>query len=102
MPDRPSAPDKNRLTVECPCCQARLVVDSKTGLVIQSQSRKQDYSFEEALQREQARKAKSDDLFAEAFAKEKQRQSTLEEKFEEALRSKDELDAPPPRPWDLD
>ncbi len=102
MSDRDPAAAKARLNVQCPCCQARLVIDPKTGLVLHSQTTKPDYSFEEALRREQERKAKSDQLFAEAFANEKKRQSSLEEKFEEALRSKDELDAPPPRPWDLD
>lgn len=102
MSDREPSAAKARLNVECPCCQARLVIDPKTGLVIRSQPAQADYSFEEALRREQERKAKSDQLFAQAVANEKQRQRSLEQKFEEALRSKDELDTPPPRPWDLD
>lgn len=94
--------DKKRLTVTCPCCQARLVVDPVSGLVVHSEAKKGSYSFDEALQQERRRKAKSDELFNKAFEDEKERQKSLEEKFQEALRSKDELDEPPPRPWDLD
>lgn len=94
--------EKKRLEVTCPCCQARLVVDAGTGLVIHSDAKKAGYSFDDALRQEKERKAKSEETFARAFADEKKRQSSLEAKFEEALRSKDELDEPPPRPFDLD
>lgn len=91
-----------RVEVLCPCCQAKLIVDSKTGLVIHSERKKADYSFDEALEKEKQRKDKSEELFAKAFDDEKKRKSSLEDKFQEALRSKDDLDEPPPRPWDLD
>jgi hypothetical protein len=79
-----------------------MVVDAKTGLVIHHERQRSAYSFDEALQKEKARKEKSDELFAKAFEDEKKRQDSLEDKFKEALQSKDELDEPPPRPWDLD
>jgi len=91
-----------RLEINCPCCQAKLVVDSATGLVIHAEASKQTYSFDDAVRREKERKGKSDELFAKAFAEEKRRQESLEDKFKAALESKDELDAPPPRPFDLD
>ncbi len=94
--------EKKRLEVTCPCCQARLIIDATTGLVIHSDAKKAGYSFDDALRQEKERKTKSDEIFARAFADEKKRQSSLEAKFEEALRSKDELDEPPPRPFDLD
>lgn len=93
---------KQRVKVVCPGCQTSMVVDGKTGLVIHSESQKSAYSFDDALEREKERKDKSDELFARAFQNEKKRQSSLKEKFDEALKSKDELDEPPPRPWDLD
>ncbi|HLU99907.1 MAG TPA: hypothetical protein VKZ59_01485 [Acidobacteriota bacterium] len=77
-------------------------MDSQTGLVLQSGRKKESLSLEEAFAREQARKEKSDEMFQKVFLDEKKRQSSLEEKFKEALKSKDELDEPPPRPWDLD
>lgn len=91
-----------RVEVVCPCCQSRLLVDSRTGLVLHSAHKKENLSLEEAFAREQARKEKSDEMFQKVFLDEKKRQSSLEEKFKEALKSKDELDEPPPRPWDLD
>lgn len=90
-----------RLKVGCPECGCRIVVDAKTGLVIQSERKKQDYSFESALEAITDRKAKADQLFSEAVDEEKRRHATLEEKFKEALRSKDELEDPK-RLWDLD
>ncbi len=93
---------QQRVEVVCPCCQAKLTVDGKTGLVIHSEAMKSAYSFDEALVKEKERKAKSDELFAKAFEDEKHRRASLEDKFQEAFDSKDELDEPPPRPWDLD
>jgi len=93
---------KQRVEVICPSCQTTMTVDVKTGLVIHSEQQKSAYSFDEAVEKEKARKEKSDELFAKAFQDEKKRQDRLEEKFREALKSKDELDEPPPRPWDLD
>lgn len=93
---------RQRVEVDCPCCHAKLVVDGKTGLVIHSEAKKSGYSFDEAFEKERERKAKSDELFAKAFQDEEHRRATLEDKFQEALDSKDELDEPPPRPWDLD
>lgn len=77
-------------------------MDARTGLVLHSDHKKSDLTFEEALKREKTRKEKSDELFDKAFSEEQQRKSSLEDKFQEALSSKDELDEPPPRPWDLD
>lgn len=85
----------------CPCCEARLLVEPSTGLVLNSKQKSTDFSFEDALTRERERKAKVDDLFAQAFADEKKRQGSLEEKFRKAMESKDELEDPT-RPWDFD
>ena len=90
-----------RIKVDCPCCKAVLVVESKSGLVIHSKGKKGDYSFDSALEEISERKSKADQLFSKAVEDEKQRQLTLEEKFQEALRSKDDLDEPT-RLWDLD
>ena len=90
-----------RLTVECPDCGCRLLVDSKTGLVIRSEHKKTDYSFESALDKIADRKSKADQIFNQAMDDEKRRHASLEDKFQEALRSKDELEDPK-RLWDLD
>ncbi len=96
MADKPA-----RLGVTCPCCQATLLVEPSTGLVLRSQEKKSDYSLEDALQKEKERKGQADAMFAEAFENEKRRYHSLEEKFRKALDSKDELEEPT-RIWDLD
>lgn len=95
------AKGSDRIKVVCPLCNASMVVDPKTGLVIHSEGKKSGYSFEDALDQVQIRKEKSDELFQKAFQDEKERQKGLEDKFKEALESKDELDEPP-NPWEMD
>lgn len=90
-----------KIEVICPCCQAKLLVEPKSGLVLHSEEKKSGYSFEKALEEVQSRKEQADELFQKAFQDEKRRQQSLEEKFREALKSKDELDEPA-RPWDMD
>ena len=91
----------SRFKVECPECGCRLLVDAKTGLVIRSESKKQDYSFESAMEAIADHKAKADQRFSKVVDDEKRRHAGLEDKFREALRSKDELEDPK-RLWDLD
>ena len=93
--------EKNRLKVTCPCCEADLLIDTATGLVIKSQEKKLDYSLQSAIRREAERKSKADQLFADAFQNEQDRHASLEDKFKKALEAKDELDDPT-RPWDFD
>jgi hypothetical protein len=90
-----------RLEVTCPCCQATMLVEATTGLVLKSQDKKPDYSLEEAVELEKERKSKADEVFAQAFVDEKKRHESLEEKFKKALDAKDELEDPT-RPWDFD
>ena len=90
-----------KFKVDCPDCGCRLLIDSKTGLVIRSESKKPDYSFESALEKIAERKSKADQIFSQAMDDEKRRHASLEDKFQEALRSKDELEDPK-RLWDLD
>ncbi len=90
-----------RIQIVCPSCQANLTVDPRTGLVLHVEGKKPDYSFDEALDRLQARKENSEELFQKAFRDEEQRKQNLEEKFQEALESKDELDEPH-HPLELD
>ncbi|MEE8584930.1 MAG: hypothetical protein V3T83_08770 [Acidobacteriota bacterium] len=92
---------KQRIHVVCPCCQAGLTVDPESGLVLKSDQKKSEYSFEDALERHKSFKSTADDRFQKAFESEKQRTESLEKKFQEALASKDELEDPK-RPFDWD
>ncbi len=78
-----------------------MTVDPNSGLVLKSDKKKPDYSFDQALQQHKSFKSKADDMFQKAFENEKQRAESLEKKFQEALDSKDELEDPK-RPFDWD
>lgn len=91
-----------KLTVKCPCCNAALTIDAKTGLVLNSREHKKNFSFDEALKTVEEKEDKADELFAEAMEAEKKRAGELEDKFKSIMESRDELDEPPPRPIDLD
>ncbi len=95
------AQEKKRVEVTCPDCQATLTIEPSTGLVIHSETHKVDYSLEEAVQQEQARKGQADEMFARAFKDEEERHQSLKEKFKKALEARDELDDPA-RPFDYD
>ena len=95
------AEEKKRVKVTCPGCQATLTIEPSTGLVIHSEARKVDYSLEDAVQMERAKKSQADEMFARAFKDEEERHQSLEEKFKKALEARDELDDPT-RPFDLD
>ena len=92
--------EAKRVKVTCPSCQANLTIEPKTGLVIQTQAKKVDYSLKDAVQKEREKKSKADQMFAKAFQDEEIRHQSLEEKFKKALEAKDELDDPT-RPFDL-
>jgi len=79
-----------------------MVVDAGSGLILSSTEKKSDFSLEEAVQHQHERTARSDERFAAAFSREEARRNSLEDKFKAALDAKDELDEPPPRPWELD
>lgn len=90
-----------RIRVECPSCHAALTVDPGTGLVLNAEEKKQDFSLERAVAAERDKKARADEMFQKAFDDEKARTDQLDKKFREALESKDEL-PDPHRPFDLD
>ncbi|HXK58325.1 MAG TPA: hypothetical protein PLP42_00385 [Acidobacteriota bacterium] len=90
-----------KLEVICPCCQATLTIEAKTGMILHAREKKSAYSFEDALEQVKKRKENADQLFQKAVMDEKRRKDTLEEKFQQALEMKDELEEPT-RPWDMD
>ena len=95
------AEEKKRVKVTCPACQATLMIEPSTGLVLHSEAKKLDYSLEDAVEKERAKKSTADEAFARAFKDEEDRHQSLEEKFKKALEAKDELDDPI-RSFDLD
>jgi hypothetical protein len=98
---------KADLTVECPCCGARLTIDTFLQKVIAHEAPPQkmvnapDLDHASTLLREQA--ARREALFKQSAADEKTKSQLLERKFEEALKkSKDQPISRPTRDFDLD
>ena len=94
------------LTVECPCCGARLIIDAKLGKVVRHEDpppkhgsldldHAQDFLREQARRREEIFRQSSDDL--------KIQSELLDRKFAEALeKSKESPVTKPTRDIDLD
>ncbi len=96
----------NDISVACPCCGARLLIDPQMGKVIAYEappakpSGAPDLDKAGSLLREQA--ARREALFRQSTEDEKQKSRLLERKFEEALKkSKDEPVEKPVRDIDL-
>ena len=99
---------KQNLTVTCPDCDTRLVVDIATGEVISHRKADQPIAggkdFDELLTDLDRGKDEAEEVFSREMAAMKDRDRLLEEKFEEALkRAEEDPDkGPPARPFDLD
>ncbi len=101
-----SGPKPHDIAVTCPCCEARLTIDSRLGKVIAHEappkhSNAPDLDRAAALLREQA--ARREALFKQSSEDVKTKSQVLERKFEAALeKSKDEPVTKPTRDIDLE
>lgn len=102
------APRDDRLHVACPCCDAELVVDRRTGQVLSHTAAEAPPAggadFDDLLADLDKQKARAAEKFEQEKAAMADRDRLLEERFAEALKKAedDPDDAPPPRPFDLD
>lgn len=100
--------DSHHLTVHCPCCDALLAVDGRTGSVISHREAKREpaggKTLESLFAHLDEEKVRRESLFEQEVASMKDKDRLLEEKFQEAMRrAKEEDDGSPPiRPFDLD
>ena len=95
---------KSELEVECPCCQATLVIDTNLGRVIShkepERGGKPELTDAQRILAEQA--ARREAIFQQSVDAEKTRGDALSRRFEEALRqAKDEPVTKPMRDFDL-
>jgi hypothetical protein len=101
-----SQPRSSNISIECPCCGARLTVDEKLRKVVSYDApppkrNALDLDQAAALLREQA--ARREAIFKQSSEDMKIQSQLLERKFEEALeKSKDEPIKKPMRDIDLD
>src|SRR5215468_2764837 len=96
---------KSELEVECPCCQATLVIDTNLGRVIShkepERGDKPELTDAQRILAEQA--ARREAIFQQSVDAEKTRGDALSRRFEEALRqAKEEPVTKPLRDFDLD
>jgi len=96
---------KSEIEVECPCCQAMLVIDTNLGRVVShrepERADKPELSEASRILAEQAKRR--DALFEQSVEAEKTRGDALARRFEEALRqAKEEPVTKPMRDFDLD
>jgi len=96
-------PPANRKTVrvECPCCQAFLVVDAATGVVVSHDEHKKEHqSLDDFFAKQKTRSADLDAKLKAGADKEKNKRELLEKKFQAAKDNKDLKDPPPAILWD--
>lgn len=101
-------PDATKLTVTCPGCESRLVVDRTTGEVLSHVPKKRPPAdgkdFDALLGEVDRGKEEAERVFEREVAAHADRDRLLEEKFREAMeRAQSEPDETPPRrPFDFD
>ena len=93
-----------KFSIVCPCCEASMVIDAKTGAVLSHEDKKKVVgSFEDLKGELSKQKELRDQLFAQEMSSMKDRERLLEEKFREALKKADTTsDKPFKNPLDLD
>ena len=96
---------KSELEVVCPCCQARLVIDTNLGRVVgheePERGNKPELSEAQRILADEA--ARREAVFQQSVESEKTRGDALSRRFEEALKqARGEPITKPTRDWDLD
>jgi hypothetical protein len=93
-----------KFSIKCPCCEAAILVDSKTGAIISFEEKKKVLGSFEDLKGELSKQAEQrDQIFAQEMSSMKDRERLLEEKFQEALkRAEGDTGKPFRNPLDMD
>ena len=93
-----------KFSVICPCCEANLTIDARTGAILAHQEKTKAHgSFEDLKSELGKQKELRDQLFSQEMSSMKDRERLLDEKFKEAMkRAGDDKDLPFKNPLDLD
>jgi hypothetical protein len=93
----------DKFQIICPCCEAKITVDAKTGAILAHEEKAVKHaSFDELKNDLGKQKEIRDQLFAQELSSMKDRERLLEEKFKEAFKKADKTDVPFKNPLDLD
>ena len=93
------------VTVDCPCCHTKLVVDVATGTILSEERPKADLgaSFDQAMSDVKAGPARREDAFSKAFERTKNLDELLQKKFDEAKKkAANDPGGKPRNPLDFD
>lgn len=95
--------ETEKFHVQCPHCEAKLVVDKKTGALLGAEAKpKPSASMQEMLQRLKDQRQATTERVAQEQQALKDRSRVLEEKVKESMKRVDPDAKPPLRPIDLD
>jgi hypothetical protein len=98
--------DGENLKVNCPCCQAKLVIDPVFGTVLSHEANVKPGSNIDLTQADSIldeQKRQREDKFADSFFQETHKEDILAKKFEEAMKKAKDMPAGKPiRDFDLD
>jgi hypothetical protein len=91
------------LKINCPCCESKLHVDSKTGEVIWKDEKKKELaSLTDMVKGLDAQKKEQDSLFKKQSEIQKEKSRLLDEKFKESQKHVDKSGEKPLRDFDFD
>ena len=93
-----------KLTIECPCCSTKLVLDAATGEILSQERPKvdADKTFESAMDAVRSGARRREDAFSKAFEKTRRLDDLLDAKFEEAKKKAKDDPTPVKNPLDFD
>ena len=96
---------KTSFSVECPCCKAKLTLDSELGAVISHEPPPPTRSVADlgtAFDKLRTRSAKIEEKFKQGVEAESQKGKLLDRKFQEGLKKAKDSPDPPKRPFDYE
>ncbi|HXS00394.1 MAG TPA: hypothetical protein VN724_07480 [Pyrinomonadaceae bacterium] len=96
--------DTSRFTIICPCCEATMTIDARTGAILAHEEKAKPLaSFDEMVKGLDKQKQMREQIFAQELSSMKDRDRILEEKFQEAMRrAEKDKDKPFINPMDID
>jgi sulfate adenylyltransferase subunit 1 (EFTu-like GTPase family) len=93
----------DKLEILCPCCEATISVDAKSGQVLWHKEKPAPVkSLDAMLSQLEAKKSETARRFEKEMEAQKDRSRILDMKFKEALKEAEKSDRKPINPMDLD
>ena len=93
----------SNLQITCPCCEAKLQVEQKTGEVVWTEEKKKELGSLSDMVKDLSTQAKEkQSQFAKQNEMQKERARLLDEKFKEAQKHVDKSNTKPLRDFDFD